>query len=216
MTVSIHRILVRLAQGPRLMAGRSAAPDARLSLNLEASDLRIGAAINVCEASILFRESVAAIRCPSEAADVFPGAAGFLAVGDIHHRSSLACLEGQSLTPREEVVRGTLCFTVTCARRATAPDARLTRHFQATIALRARVLATQASVPVVQSAATILCWREAHRRSLIRTGNALHKSLVHIVLLDAGRSAFADRGDALRELCSAAHRRPEITAMQAS
>ena len=54
------------------------------------------------------RESVAAIRCPSEAADVFPGAAGFLdtdspasdklacgshgmclAVGDIHHRSSL-------------------------------------------------------------------------------------------------------------------------------
>ena len=133
------------------------------------------------------RESVAAIRCPSEAADVFPGAAGFLdtdspasdklacgshgmclAVGDIHHRSSLPRGEAaeavighpvaagrpgvsgrpvwkttendqnaskpnlemqllsESLWRRTPVLdpprgsrKGTLCFTVTCARPET-------------------------------------------------------------------------------------------------
>mmetsp|Transcript_136811 Transcript_136811/g.324165 ORF Transcript_136811/g.324165 Transcript_136811/m.324165 type:complete len:574 (-) Transcript_136811:4461-6182(-) len=161
--------LIRLAKVAATGARHTTTPNARLALNLEASDLRVWTAIVAGQACFLLLDRVASLRHPLQALGVAEGTVMSLALGNLSRDRRCPCREGQALAPRQEVVGNAFGGAVVRAGPSCAPHARLSLNLQALdVGHGAAVLVTEAVQLVVQSTAALLRRVQACELSLCR------------------------------------------------
>mmetsp|Transcript_18093 Transcript_18093/g.31697 ORF Transcript_18093/g.31697 Transcript_18093/m.31697 type:complete len:256 (+) Transcript_18093:3649-4416(+) len=213
MSFSVDGVVVGLTQVVvARVAGASTAPNARLTLGLEACHILVRPAINALQASVFILDAVAATCIDSQALEIVEVRVGIcLALSHLHCRLfGVDCVESNARAVHHPVVGCANSFRVACAEPICAPHTRLTVNLQVVLAdLAATVPAAEAVQPVLNGEASCSLRLEACHLCLCRPGNDVG---VHL----RWSRALTDRIQLRGELCVAAHRRHGITAVWTS